>query len=176
MWIYINNLDQVIWLAENQKWARHLNLFSMTRVNRWFLGYFKPFFFRRNYGELIHFQGKQQNCFGLFWMGVHSQRKYFALLGSIFFPFFTVHFFFKRGLVYKKANRKLQKLFPLSTMAENLADAYIHLKAITVIWAASSEKCQRLWVKCAYSDYPAHAQRTIWELLIHTICSIQWFC
>ena len=32
MWIYINNLDQVIWLAENLKWARHLNLFSRTRV------------------------------------------------------------------------------------------------------------------------------------------------
>ena len=29
---YINNLDQVIWLAENYKWAWHLNLFSMTRV------------------------------------------------------------------------------------------------------------------------------------------------
>ena len=34
MWIYINNLDQVIWLAENWKWAWHLNLFSMTRVKR----------------------------------------------------------------------------------------------------------------------------------------------
>ena len=33
MWIYINNLDQVIWLAENYKWVWHLNLFSMTRVN-----------------------------------------------------------------------------------------------------------------------------------------------
>ena len=32
MWIYINILDQVIWLAENWKWAWHLNLFSMTRV------------------------------------------------------------------------------------------------------------------------------------------------
>ena len=32
MWIYINNLDQVIWLAENWKWAWHHNLFSMTRV------------------------------------------------------------------------------------------------------------------------------------------------
>ena len=32
MWIYINNLDQVIWLAENQKLAWHLNLFSRTRV------------------------------------------------------------------------------------------------------------------------------------------------
>ena len=32
MWIYINNLDQIIWLAENWKWAWHLNLFSMTRV------------------------------------------------------------------------------------------------------------------------------------------------
>ena len=29
---YINNLDQVIWLAENWKWAWHLNLFSGTRV------------------------------------------------------------------------------------------------------------------------------------------------
>ena len=33
MWIYINNLFQVIWLAENWKWVWHLNLFSMTRVN-----------------------------------------------------------------------------------------------------------------------------------------------
>ena len=30
--LFINNLDQVIWLAENYKWAWHLNLFSMTRV------------------------------------------------------------------------------------------------------------------------------------------------
>ena len=29
----IINLYQVIWLAENQKWAWHLNLFSMTMVN-----------------------------------------------------------------------------------------------------------------------------------------------
>ena len=33
MWICINNLDHVIWLAENFKWAWHLNLFSMTMVN-----------------------------------------------------------------------------------------------------------------------------------------------
>ena len=32
MRIYSNNWDQVIWLAENQKWAWHLNLFSRTRV------------------------------------------------------------------------------------------------------------------------------------------------
>ena len=32
MWIYINNLDQVIWLAENLKRAWHLNLYSRTRV------------------------------------------------------------------------------------------------------------------------------------------------
>ena len=32
MWVYINNLVQVIWLAENKKWSGHLNLFSMTRV------------------------------------------------------------------------------------------------------------------------------------------------
>ena len=32
-WIYINNQDQVIWLAENKKWVWHLNLFSMTSVN-----------------------------------------------------------------------------------------------------------------------------------------------
>ena len=30
MWICINNLDQVIWLAEKQKWAWHFDLFSMT--------------------------------------------------------------------------------------------------------------------------------------------------
>ena len=29
----INNPDQIIWLAENKKWAWHLNLFSITRVN-----------------------------------------------------------------------------------------------------------------------------------------------
>ena len=31
MWICINNLDDVIWLADN-KWVWHLNLFSMTYV------------------------------------------------------------------------------------------------------------------------------------------------
>ena len=31
-WIYINNLDQVIWLAENLKRAGHLNLFSKTII------------------------------------------------------------------------------------------------------------------------------------------------
>ena len=31
LWIYINNLEKVIWLAENWKCAWHLNLFSMTR-------------------------------------------------------------------------------------------------------------------------------------------------
>ena len=25
IWIYTNDLDQVIWLAENKKWARHFN-------------------------------------------------------------------------------------------------------------------------------------------------------
>ena len=34
MWTYINNLDQLIWLAENQKWLWPHNLFSMTRVKR----------------------------------------------------------------------------------------------------------------------------------------------
>ena len=33
MWIYSNNSDQVIWLAENKTWAWHLNLFSRERVN-----------------------------------------------------------------------------------------------------------------------------------------------
>ena len=32
IWICINNLDQVIWSAENWKCVWHLNLFSMTRV------------------------------------------------------------------------------------------------------------------------------------------------
>ena len=32
IWLFINNLDQVIRLAENQKWLWHLNLFSMTGV------------------------------------------------------------------------------------------------------------------------------------------------
>ena len=32
MWICINYWDQVIWLAENQKWVWYLNLFSMTRM------------------------------------------------------------------------------------------------------------------------------------------------
>ena len=31
IWICMNNLDQVIWLAEN--WKCHFNLLSMTRVN-----------------------------------------------------------------------------------------------------------------------------------------------
>ena len=32
MWICIKIQNQVIWLAENQKWTWHLNLFSRTRV------------------------------------------------------------------------------------------------------------------------------------------------
>ena len=32
LWIFINNLDQVIWLAKKLKMAWHLNLFSRTRV------------------------------------------------------------------------------------------------------------------------------------------------
>ena len=32
IWKCINNLHQVIWLADNLKWVWHLNLFSMTRV------------------------------------------------------------------------------------------------------------------------------------------------
>ena len=32
IWIYINNLNQAIWLAENLKRAEHLNLFSRIRV------------------------------------------------------------------------------------------------------------------------------------------------
>ena len=32
MWIYMNNLDQVIWVAENLKRVWYLNLFSRTRV------------------------------------------------------------------------------------------------------------------------------------------------
>ena len=31
----INNLDQIIWLAQNWEWVWHLNLFSRTRVKRW---------------------------------------------------------------------------------------------------------------------------------------------
>ena len=33
MRICIINLEQVIWLAENEKWVWHLNLFSIARVN-----------------------------------------------------------------------------------------------------------------------------------------------
>ena len=33
IWIHSNNSDKVIWLAENEEWAWHLNLFSRTRVN-----------------------------------------------------------------------------------------------------------------------------------------------
>ena len=33
MWICINNLDQVIWLADTQKRVWHLNIFNMTRVS-----------------------------------------------------------------------------------------------------------------------------------------------
>ena len=32
IWIYSNNLDQVIWLAESYKWAWYLNLFRRTKV------------------------------------------------------------------------------------------------------------------------------------------------
>ena len=37
MWIYSNNSDQVFWLAENYKWAWHLNLFSMRRVKTYWM-------------------------------------------------------------------------------------------------------------------------------------------
>ena len=38
IWIYyMNNLDQVIWLAENLKWAWLHNLFSMTRVKKQYM-------------------------------------------------------------------------------------------------------------------------------------------
>ena len=37
MWICVNNLDQVIWLAENWKWVWYLNLFSMIRVKNWIM-------------------------------------------------------------------------------------------------------------------------------------------
>ena len=43
IWIFINKLDQVIWLAENYDWGWHLNLFCRTRFKvlerryTWFL-------------------------------------------------------------------------------------------------------------------------------------------
>ena len=49
IWIYINNLDQVIWLAENWKWMWHLNLFSMTRLKLW------NYFLLVSVTVLIHF-------------------------------------------------------------------------------------------------------------------------
>ena len=39
MWICINSLDQGIWLANNQKWTWHLNLFSMTKVKIFWNGF-----------------------------------------------------------------------------------------------------------------------------------------
>ena len=35
IWICINNMDQGVWMAENWKWAWHLNLFSKKRVKHW---------------------------------------------------------------------------------------------------------------------------------------------
>ena len=51
MWIYINNLDQVIWLADNLKRPWHLNLFSMERVNMYFFFFFSFFFFFYSFGK-----------------------------------------------------------------------------------------------------------------------------
>ena len=34
IWVCINNLDQIIWLAENNKWVWHLSLFRMARVKK----------------------------------------------------------------------------------------------------------------------------------------------
>ena len=45
IWIYINNLDQVIRLAENLKRVWHLNLFSMTRV-KWLFVFILMFHWR----------------------------------------------------------------------------------------------------------------------------------
>ena len=39
-------------------------------------------------------------------------------------------FIFKRELVYRKANRKSQKLFPYGKILENLPDVFIHIEIL----------------------------------------------
>ena len=45
MWLSIKNLDQVIWLAGNQKWAWHLNLFSIKKTCLCNFDPLKPLFY-----------------------------------------------------------------------------------------------------------------------------------
>ena len=82
-WIYINNLDQVIWLAENLTRGWRLNLFSRTRIkgNRYTAS-------KATLSELFYFPCQK----GSTW----SKRE---------------DTFFRR--VCRKANRKSQKLSPL---------------------------------------------------------------
>ena len=72
-WIYSNNSDQVIWLAEKKKWVWHLNLFSRTRVNcvQLYNVFFIPFlqhfhsFFSNIYIVCLLFLDEHQNTLEL---------------------------------------------------------------------------------------------------------------
>ena len=67
-WNRINNLHQVIWLADN-KWSWHLNLFSMTRVKLFESGWLTIFDFRWN---------NVNPCYWPFW---NSSSCYLFLMG-----------------------------------------------------------------------------------------------
>ena len=73
MRICINNLDQVSWLAENYKWACHLNYSAGQRLR-----------------GLIHFLKRYlcpNCCFVSFWKWVCSVWKEFAPKGSMCIPY-----------------------------------------------------------------------------------------
>ena len=59
---------------------------------------------------------------------VNSNRKEFTPCGSKFFPFRVDHFF-RRGLIFKRANRKAQKLSSLKNkMTETVPSTSIPVK------------------------------------------------
>ena len=82
MWISVKNPDQVIWLAGHQKWAWHLNLFSMTRVNniQWNITVI-VFSFRKNIRKIFltsHLQISSRTCLDL-----NSFHIFFTVLQAI---------------------------------------------------------------------------------------------
>ena len=70
MWIYSNNQDQVIWLAESKKWVWHLNLFSRTRVKGGNLHAFVIYTWQFAY-RLFGLWQENREC----WLTVHSCRQ-----------------------------------------------------------------------------------------------------
>ena len=99
MWIYINNLDQVIWLADNLKRPRHLNLFSMARVNMCFFFFFLVFIFihlESNENEDSHLSQNKKNMqlFLLYLVHMKYAMAFYSFHHVIHMPgFLFVHLF-----------------------------------------------------------------------------------